>query len=156
MLDSVAHLAQASFKKMIGARDQDQLLRTWDRMNQPLQLRRRPELIPIAADKQFRLGAGLKKAEVISAIINRRHWQAQSDRSLHPRIGASRAQAHRRAKRESGKNQGQVKLAVKPIQRGSNVFHFTIPWSCSPWLSPVPRKLKRNTGKPKLFSAFMA
>ena len=51
LLDSVAHLAQPALKEMIGTRDQDQLLRSWDRMNQPFQLRRRPELIAIAADE---------------------------------------------------------------------------------------------------------
>ncbi len=51
LLDGAAQLAQASFKEMIGARDQDQLLRTRDRMNQRLQLGRGSELIAIATNK---------------------------------------------------------------------------------------------------------
>ena len=41
-------------------------------------------------------------------------------------IRASRAQSDRCAKRESGKDQRQMKLAVEPVERGADIFDFPI------------------------------
>lgn len=123
--------AQASLEKMIRAFNHHKLFRFRRRRDQRLQLRPRAELIACPADKQFRLRALAQEIEGINSRRfrfrgHRNRRNAYSNQSLHPRIRTRSPQPDRRAKRESRKQQRQVKLRVQPIEGSANVFDFPV------------------------------
>src|SRR5436853_626883 len=74
-----------------------------------------------------RHGAGLKKLEIVTAIINRRDRNAHSDHYLHSRIRTRRLQPDSSAKRESREDRWQSEFFVQPIESGADIVHFAPP-----------------------------
>ena len=56
---------------------------------------------------------------------------------------------------EAGEEDGLMKALVEPVECGFDVVLFAAPFVVAPSLRPVPRKVKRRTGRPKEVKAFM-
>ncbi len=131
-LNRPSQLPQPSLKKMIRPLNNHQLLRFTQRRHQRLQLRPRTKLIALSAHKQFRLRALAQKIEGVSPRhlgirCHRRYRSSHADHLLHPIIGASRSQAHCRAKGKSRQHHRQTELRIQPIQRRSNIIDLAAP-----------------------------
>src|ERR1022692_1514969 len=57
---------------------------------------------------------------------HRSRWNSHADQGLHPRTRTRGAQTNRCSKRETRKDQRQVKLRVEPVESGANVFYFSV------------------------------
>src|SRR5580700_2713169 len=123
MVDSFPHpafnrfpqLAQTAFEEMIGAFDQDQLLRLGQRCYQGFESCSRTELIARAADEQFWLRAVVQKIECVGARGfgvggYGGNWRSHPDQGFHSWIGTCCPKADGSAEGESSKEQRQVKL----------------------------------------------
>src|ERR1700730_2211007 len=125
LLDDLPQFPQSSLEEVVGAGNQNQLLRVRKRHHQPLQLCRRAELVAIAADEQLGLATRANETEVIGAIVNRRNRQAESDHGFDPGIRARGPQSHPRTKGKSGEDQRKVEFAIQPVQCRERVMLFT-------------------------------
>jgi len=97
-LHCLPHLAQTALEKMIGALEDDQLLRLRKRGDQRLHPGLRPELVAGAAHEELGLGAGFEELVVVGTLLDRSDGGAQADEGAHPGIGTGCAQADRRSK----------------------------------------------------------
>src|ERR1700692_4495163 len=105
---------------MVGAFDQNKLLRLCRPPPQSPQLGARAELIAPSADKQFRLATIAQEFKCVGARLFGvggywDRWNSQAYQGLHARIRTRRPQADRRAKRKPCKNQRQMILGVEPV-----------------------------------------
>jgi hypothetical protein len=152
--DCLPQLAQAAFKKVIGAFDDYKFFRLGNRRNQFLQLRARTELIACPTDKKFRLRTIAQKVEAIDARFfqSSSHWShrySQANERMNPRVRTRRAQSDHRSERESCKDQWQVKLGVEPVQRSLHVFDFSSAVIVFSLAQAGPAKVKAQHGKPE-------
>ncbi|GAC1433608.1 MAG: hypothetical protein NVSMB58_18020 [Terriglobales bacterium] len=123
--DGFAHFLQPPFKEMVGALDNRQSLGLRKRRDYSLQLGLWTKLIAPAAHKELRLYACFQEFEFVVSALNGGDRDSQPNHGSHPLIGARGSQAYRRTERETGKQQGQMKLLVNPIESGPHVFNFT-------------------------------
>jgi hypothetical protein len=65
--------------------------------------------------------ASRQKRKVVTAIVDGRNWDADSDGRLYARIGAGWAEAYRGTEGKSCKNHRQMEFAVKPIEGGADI-----------------------------------
>ena len=96
---------------MVGAFDDDQLLRFGHGSGECLQLRPWTELVTRSADEQLGLAAIVQELEAVDAWIfflggNRSNRNSHSDHRLHSGVRVCGAHADRRAKRESREDEG--------------------------------------------------
>ena len=78
------------------------------------------------------------------------------DQCFHPGMGNRRAQSNGCAKGESGEDDRRGESLRQIIQCDSGVGDFSAPVIMLSRTAPAPRKLKRSTGNPNAFSAFIA
>ena len=152
--DGHAQFVEMALEEMISG-DKDEFFGVGGLGYNFFQQRVRAVLIAVAADEEFWLGAVLEKRIGVQTTFgfDRR---ADGDESFNVGVRASGSQPGGRAKENPAKRIGN---ANSLFSHASAVFTSSIsprPWSCCPALRPVPRKLKRRTGKPNEFSAFMA
>ena len=116
---------------MIGAFDQDQLLRFGYRRCKNFELGSRTELIAGSADKQLGLRALLQEVECIDARLFRglSDWNdrcSDTNNCTNSSVGASGTQSDRCAERESCEQKRQMILGVEPVERSPDVIDFAI------------------------------
>ncbi len=124
LFDSHAHLLESALEEVVSSFDAHQLLRIGERTDQRFQCARRSELIARSADEEFGLSGSSQEFEIVSTGFDCDRGQAERDERVDPVIGIGGTQSNGGAKRESGENNGERKLAFEPVQRGADVFHF--------------------------------
>jgi hypothetical protein len=73
---------------------------------------------------RIRAGNQMYKRAALPCQPRPSHWRSYADQGLHSRIRRRCPQSNRRTKRESCKDQGQMKLRIQPVERGFNIFNF--------------------------------
>jgi len=145
---------QAAFEKVIGAFDDDQLLRFRQRVRQRLQLGSRAELVAGSTHEQLGLRTIMEEFERVYARIfgiggDRSDWNSQADCRTDSRVWAGGPQTNGSPEREPSKNQRQMVLRIQPLERSLNVFDFTFPIVVFAFAQSGPAKVKTQNGESK-------
>src|SRR5579872_170187 len=131
VFNRLAQLAQASLEEVVAAFDDHQLLRLWQGCNQGFQFGARAELVARSTHEQLGLEAVAQKIESINAGLfrvgsDRRNGNSYANHSANSRVGTSRSQSNRRAKRKSREDQRQMKFGIEPVKRSAHVFDLAL------------------------------
>jgi hypothetical protein len=122
--DRLTQFPQPALKEMICAFDQDQLLWFGKGGHNSFKLHAWCELVAGTAYEQLRFRAALKKIQIVTASLRGKHRQAQANHGPNSLVRTSHPQTYSRSEGESREDEGQMELAIKPVESSANVIDF--------------------------------
>ncbi len=164
--ERLLHRLELACKKVIGAGDEHQVFGIGGGIDHLSQILLRGERVAISTEEELGQGA-LREHGISIGLPESLGWKPQGDqgakisRALCLRVcRTGRSDRHRRSKAEADAGRsGKLVFGMEPVERGGYIAGLCAPIML-PSLSPVPRKLKRNTGQRRphsgAFSTFMA
>jgi hypothetical protein len=118
--NGIAHQRQLAFEKVVGVLDQHELLWLGSEFEDFAQIGGWCELIVVAADHQFRLGAICEVGICVKSFFDRQ-WSSKRNKTDYALIGAAGFQSCGSPKRKSGKDDWLPVFPLEPIECSANI-----------------------------------